>query len=211
MKWETLLDLVGEEPVFTSALLRAGRISDGELRLQLARWTKAGRILQLRRGVYLLSSPYRRVEPHPFLIANHLRKASYVSLQSALAYHGMIPEHVPVVTSVTTARPERLRTPLGIYTFNHVQPPYFFAYSQVEVSRRQSAFVATPEKALLDLVYLTPKGEQEAYLRELRLQNLEAIDTGALARAADRFGKVKIRRAIANVAHIIEEEAYNEL
>jgi len=211
MKWVDLLNLIGEEPLFTSALLRSGRVSDAEVRSQLSRWTKAGRILQLRRGVYLLAPPYRKVEPHPFLIANHLRSGSYVSLQSALAHYGMIPEHVPVVTSVTTARPERLDTPVGTYSFQHVKQSCFFAYVQVEISQRQRAFIATPEKALLDLMYLTPQGERDLYLRGLRLQNLETIDPHALAMAVERFGNAKIRRGAENVKRIIEEEEYDEL
>lgn len=51
--------------------------------------------VQLRRKLYALATPWRRVHPHPFLIANELHHPSYVSLQSALAYHGMIPEAVP--------------------------------------------------------------------------------------------------------------------
>jgi predicted transcriptional regulator of viral defense system len=211
MKWVDLLNLVGGEPIFTSALLRSGRVSDTELRPQLARWTKAGRILQLRRGVYLLAPPYRKIDPHPFLIANYLRNGSYVSLQSALAYHGMIPEHVPVITSVTTGRPERLDTPMGRYAFHHVKQAFFFSYSQVEVSQRQLAFVATPEKALLDLIYLTPNGDRAPYLRELRLQNLEIIDEEELSKAVKRFGKVKIRRAVENVLRIMDEEEYDDL
>ena len=170
-----------------------------------------GRILQLRRGVYLLAPPYRKVEPHPFLIANHLRKGSYVSLQSALAHYGLIPEHVPVVTSVTTARPERLDTPMGAYTFHHVKQSFFFSYLQVEVSQKQCAFIATPEKALLDLIHLTPHGDRDPYLRELRLQNLEIVDRKALTKAAKRFGKAKIQRAVENVLRIIDEEEYDEL
>lgn len=211
MKWIELLNLIGREPVFTSALLRSGRVRDAELRPQLARWKKTGRILQLRRGVYMLAPPYRKVEPHPFLVASYLRNGSYVSLQSALAYYGMIPEHVPVVTSVTTARPERLSTPVGTYTFSHVKQPFFFSYLQVEVSLRQFAFVATPEKALLDLIYLTPNGDRDPYLRELRLQNLEIIDGKAFTKAAERFGKMKIQRAVENVLRIIDEEEYDEL
>lgn len=211
MKWVDFLNLIGGEPVFTSAVLRSGSVSDATLRPQLSRWTKAGRILQLRRGVYLLASPYRKIEPHPFLIANYLRSGSYVSLQSALAHYGMIPEHVPVVTSVTTARPERLNTPMGVFSFHHMKQSCFFGYLQVEISQKQYAFIATPEKALLDLVYLTPQGERDLYLRGLRLQNLETINTEILERAAERFGNAKIRRGVKNAKRIIKEEAYDDL
>jgi len=203
--------MVSGEPVFTSALLRSGRVSDANLRPQLARWTKAGRIFQIRRGLYILAPPYRKIEPHPFLIANRLRNRSYISLQSALSYYSMIPEHVPVVMSVTTARPERLDTPVGSYAFRHVKQSCFFSYMQVEVSQGQHAFVATPEKALLDLIYLTPHGDCDLYLRELRLQNLEILDKDALTNAAERFGKTKIRRAVENIMQIMEEEECEEL
>ena len=96
MKWNELLFLIGEEPVFSSGMLLAGRPSARQVRLQLSRWVKAGRLIQLRRGLYVLAKPWRKVEPHPFLLANSLRRGTYVSLQSALAWHGTIPEYVPM-------------------------------------------------------------------------------------------------------------------
>ncbi len=101
---------------------------------------------------------------------------------------------------------------MGRYTFKHVSPSCFFSYLQVEVSQRQRAFVATPEKALLDLIYLTPGGDRDPYLRELRLQNLEIIDKETLGKIAEKFGKKKIQRAMENVLRIMdEEEEYAEL
>ncbi len=211
MTFEQLIDLVGDEPVFSSSLLRSGSVSDAQVRLQLVRWTKTGRIKRLRRGLYTLAPPYRKVEPHPFLVANRLRPASYVSLQSALAYHGVIPEAVPVTMSVTTARSERLDTPLGSFGFRQVRRAYFFGYRQVELEQGQHAFVARPEKALLDLIYLTPQGDDESHLRELRLQNVEMIDTGALQDLARGFAGTKIERAAQSLASLLTEEAYEEL
>jgi len=84
--------------------------------------------------------------------------ASYISLQSALAYYGMIPEHVPVTTSVTTSRPAHWETPLGIFDFRHIQVDFFDGYRLIDLSEKQQAFIARLEKALLDLVYLEPGG-----------------------------------------------------
>ena len=64
-----------------------------------------------------LKPPFQKVKPHPFVVANRMVRGSYVSCQSALAHYSLIPEHVPVVTSVTTSRPGRWETPLGIYEF----------------------------------------------------------------------------------------------
>ncbi len=110
-----------------------------------------GRLLQLRRGVYVFSEPFRKVEPHPFLRANGLKAASYVSFQSALAFHGLIPEHVPVVTSATAGRPEELKTGLGIFLFRHIKAELFAGFRREKVAERQQALVATPEKAPVDL------------------------------------------------------------
>ena len=58
-----LLQVVGDEPVFETGLLLAGNVCRADVERQLSRWTRAGRILQLRRGLYSLAPPYRKVEP----------------------------------------------------------------------------------------------------------------------------------------------------
>jgi predicted transcriptional regulator of viral defense system len=209
MKWRDFLASLGHEPVFSASLLQTGEVSRKELSVQLSRWVKAGRLIQLRRGVYAIAQPYRQNEPHPFLVANALRKNSYVSLQSALAFHGLIPEYVPVCTSVTTGRSEQLETALGIYAYRRISPDYFFGFGQQEVAPVQGAFVAVAEKALLDLVYLTPRGDTNSYMRELRLQHTEVIDSETLEKLADRMGKPKLRSAAKIIRQLLENEEMN--
>ena len=146
MEFERLLKIVGDEPVFGTGLLLAGAVDPAHVRRQLSRWVKAGRIYQLRRGLYALAPPFQKVRPHPFLVANHLVRGSYVSLQSALAYYAIIPEYVPVMTSVTTSRPGRWNTPLGDYEFRHLKSQLLFGYQQMDVGENQQAFVASSEK-----------------------------------------------------------------
>ncbi len=117
MKWPELLEMVADEPVFRTGFLGASGESLPALRLQLSRWVKAGKLVQPAKGLYTLAEPYRKISIHPFVLANAMKKASYVSLQSALAHFGMIPEHVPTVTSVTPQRPQRVETPLGCSYF----------------------------------------------------------------------------------------------
>ncbi len=200
MKWEDFLRLIANEPVFTSAIIRTRGISTRKIRLQLVRWVKGGRLVQLRRGVYMPAEPYLKAEPHPFLAANILKRASYVSLQSALAYHGLIPESVPTVTSVTTRRPESLSTPMGRFIFKHVRRSMFHGFRAIEVAPRQTAYVALPEKALLDLIYLTPKADTEGYLEELRLGNLERLDRHSLMEMARSSGSPKLIRSARRLA-----------
>lgn len=131
---------------------------------------------------------------------------SYVSLQSALAHYGLIPEHVPVTTSVTATRPARWDTPLGIYEFRHIKADLLRGYRLIEPSPGQRAFVALPEKALLDLVHLQPSGDSPRYLRELRLQNLNRLNLDELQRQVDLADSPKLRRAAATVIKLAHSE-----
>ena len=207
MQFVELLEVVGDLPLFETGLLLAGDVDPADVRRQLSRWTSAGWIYQLRRGVYALAPPYQKTKPHPFVVANALVRGSYVSLQSALAFYGIIPEYTPVVTSVTTGRPRSWETPLGDYVFQHIKHTWFHGYQRLDLGGDQHAFVARSEKALLDLVYLQPGGDAPEYLAELRLQDLEKLDLDRLARLAGESGKPKLRRAVREIETLAREAA----
>jgi len=199
MEFEKLLKLLGNEPIFSSALLEVAGISRQQMKLQLVRWGQAGKLQKIRRGLYILNKPYRKIEPHPFHIANQIKRGSYVSLQSTLAFYGMIPEYVPVITSITTGRPERVKTPVGVFLYRHLKKPLFNGYQNVEVIQGQHALIATPEKALLDLIYLTPQGDSKEYIEELRLQNISLISMENLRKEAEKFKSKKMKNAVNNI------------
>jgi len=205
MEFEKLLKILRDEPVFESSLLFAGDVQPKYIRLQLDRWVKAGKIHQLRRGVYVLASPYQKQKPHPFLVANMLQKPSYISLQSALSFYGMIPDIVNETSSVTTVRNERLNTQLGVFEYRYINKNIFGGYRLNELGEQQ-AFVATPEKAILDLIYLQPGGDDPTYISELRLQNLENLNIEELRRQGKLFDKPKIDRAIQIIEMLVKEE-----
>ncbi|HUV26010.1 MAG TPA: hypothetical protein VMW34_01475 [Anaerolineales bacterium] len=206
MEFFELVEIIQAEPVFDTGLLLAGDANPREIHRQLSRWRQAGKVYQLRRGLYSIAPPFQKVIPHPFLIANRLIPASYVSLQSALAYYGMIPEHVPVTTSVTTTRPAHWETPVGVFDFRHIQVAFFDGYRLIDLSEKQQAFIARPEKALLDLVYLEPGGDTLDYLAELRLSNLNQLDWQLLSRLAGKIEKPKLMRAVALIQDLTSEE-----
>jgi len=207
MRFHDLLSILEDEPVFETSLLLSGDVDPVDVRRQLSRWAGNGRLYRLRRGLYALAPPYRKVTAHPFVIANRMVRPSYVSLQSAMAFHGLIPESVPVTTSITTGRPGEFSTPLGTFAFRHVRTPLFQGFSEVEMDNRQPAFVATPEKALLDLLYLEKGSDSEAYLAELRLE----IDDGFGLEKFERFSRIfksgKVRRAVAGLIDRAGENA----
>lgn len=211
MKFGELLQVVGNEPVFSSSLLLTHGRNPSDMRRQLSRWVSDGRLEQLKRSLYLLADPYRKCIAHPFLLANRIKDASYISLQSALAHYGLIPEYVPVVTSVTTGRPEKLSTAAGTFVFKHIKKSFFSGYVCVELANHQSAFIASPEKALLDLIYLTPGADDEAYLFGLRIQHSERLDMERLAAMAVASGSTKLIRAVERLSGLLKKEDYFEL
>ncbi|HEX9331798.1 MAG TPA: hypothetical protein VF896_07920 [Anaerolineales bacterium] len=210
MKLEELLAIVGDQPLFETGLLLAGDVNPNDVRRQLSRWVQSGRIRQLRRGLYMLAPPYQNVVPHPFLIANVLVPGSYVSEQSALAFYGFIPEYTPRTLSVTTRRPSNWE---GGFQFQHLAPHLFFGYQLVDLPEAQQAFVAAPEKAMLDLAHLTPHSDSPNYLSELRLQNLDHLDLTRLREFAERSGKPKWRRVAVQIEKLALQEKgeYKEL
>jgi len=206
MKIEELADRVPSNGLFRTGQILSGHRQPAHVRRQLDRWVKSGRVLQLRRSVYLLQKPYVSSAAHPFAVGNALKKASYVSLQSALAHYGMIPEYVPVTTSVTTGRPEECDTPIGRFQFRHISTARFFGFEEMEIAPDQQVLIASPSKALVDLLYLTPRSDNPDYLRELRLNEPESFDRDALDAVVEQLGSSKVERAIRKVIELWEED-----
>ncbi|MEZ4861803.1 MAG: hypothetical protein R3C14_10860 [Caldilineaceae bacterium] len=206
MYFQQVAEKLTHLPLFESELLYAGADNPQQIQRQLSDWVRAGKVEQLRRGLYTLAAPYRTKAPHSYVIANHLVQSSYVSLQMALSHYDLIPEHVAVVTSVTTGRPGKWQNAYGHFSYQHIQPALFFGFYYRQVTVTQWAFMATPEKALLDLIYLTPNAESAGYIGALRLQNLDQLNLARLAAYVDRANKPKLKRALPHILHAVEEE-----
>lgn len=210
MKLEELIKKTSNLPCFTIGFLLAGQ-NVALLRPQVNRWVKDRKLIKLHKGFYTLAEPYRRMPLEPFAIAGKLKTPSYISLQSALAFHGMIPEYVPQITSVTTGRPQTIETPLGRFDFRHINKKHFHGFSQVTLSAGQTAFIACPEKALLDLVHLTAGGDKQEFIRQLRLQNLEKMDNAVLWKLAQTSNSPKLKRACEYIQEIVDQGEGMEL
>jgi hypothetical protein len=99
-----------------------------------------------------------------------------------------------------------LRNPLGSFWFRRITGKMLCGYSQIEVMPKQFVLMASPEKALLDLIYLTPGSGCVEYLSELRLQNAEAVSFPKLIDLAQRIGKPKLIRAAKLIEPLYEDE-----
>jgi predicted transcriptional regulator of viral defense system len=206
VKFDELIAIIGDDPVFESSVLRVGDVDPRDVATQLSRWMRSGRVEQLRRGLYVVAAPYARRRVEPFAIANRLVTPSYVSEESALSWHGLIPDVVHTVSSITTGKSGARRTGHGTFDYRHVQPRLFWGYAEREVSSGAHALVAEPEKALLDLVYLRKGSDRSAFLEELRLQNTERLEPERLLAMAQRFDVPKVVRGAKLLVGLIAAE-----
>lgn len=118
---------------------------------------ESGEILHLRRGLYMLANKYQRGPCNLHEIAQKIYGPSYVSLESALAYHGWIPEAVYAVTSASIKRSIRIETPLGVFNYNRIPSNKFFVGVQRITSGKSVFLMASPWRALADYVYVYKK------------------------------------------------------
>ena len=107
---------------------------------------------------------------------------------------------------MAAARPQLRTTALGRFSFRHVKVDLLYGYRRVEVSPGQEAFVAVPEKALLDLVHVCPGGDEPAHLAELRL-DLSDLDLELLNRLAETASRPKLRRASRRIGALAGDQA----
>lgn len=134
----------------------------------IVRWCKKGLIIQLRQGWYSFPECIKIVDMER-RIANAIYSPSYISLHYTLCFYGMIPEAVMNITSVTTLKTCEFRNNFGTFVYKTVKPSFFFGYKPMIDRERKGFFMATPEKALLDLLYLYPFYRTEQDMLDLRL------------------------------------------
>ncbi len=111
-------------------------------------------IIRVKKGLYVFGEAYRKAPYSKEILANLMFGPSYISLEYALQYHGLIPERVEAVTSVTTGRSRRFLTPVGLFTYRRISLDAFrIGMDRKEIGERRAFLIATPEKALADKIY----------------------------------------------------------
>lgn len=126
---------------------------------------KNGYIIRLKRGQYVVNPEHTGKTLSSELIANHLYTPSYISMSTALRYYGLIPETVYVHQSMTVKHSRSFQTSIGIYDYKHIAREAF-SVGVRSIHKGEYAFlIASPEKALCDLIANTPKVNLR-YLKE---------------------------------------------
>ncbi len=160
-------------------------------------------IIRVKKGIYVFGERYSRRPFSREILANMIFGPSYLSLDFALHYHGLIPERVEALTSVTCSRSRRFSTPVGLFSYRRIpMRAYQIGIDQVELEGGRFFFIAVPEKALADKIQdergagIRSQAEMKEYLlTNLRIDpgGLERLDANILAHIAERYRSRKIR------------------
>ncbi len=130
--------------------------------------TKQGELIRLKKGLYVVAPQVTQTTLNLEVIANQLYGPSYVSYESALSYHGLIPERVHTIRSASFHRGKSYQTPLGRFEYKKVPENYFSIGLQQVITESYAFIIASPEKALCDLITGTAG---------LRIQSVKAMRT----------------------------------
>lgn len=179
--------------------------------MKLVELQKHGEIIRLKKGLYVVDSTDFGFPPSAPICSNHIYGPSYLSLQWALAYYGLIPERVSVYTATTIKRTRVFENALGRFTYFQVGRSYFPIGITTAVFDQASCLIATPEKALIDLIMAdtaVPSSSQRLlaqYLEEdlrLDMDELAHLDISILQQCANCGRKVAV---INNLIKIIRK------
>ena len=117
-----------------------------------------GEIIHIRRGLYCLAPKYRKNGMNLYVVAQHVYGPSYISLESALSWHGWIPEAVHAVTSASFKKSVEFKTPIGVFSYERIPQEVFYTDVERLTDESRNVFLmASPLKALADYVYVRKK------------------------------------------------------
>lgn len=141
---------------------------------------RSGEIIRVKKGLYVFGSQQRRSLLSLEILANQIYGPSYVSLEYALSFYGLIPEFVAEVTSVTTKKQKKYETPIGRFSYTPIPVALFSTgFTWLQMTDYGSALIATPEKALADLLYVRKiKITSKSDLEDLLFEDLRLYRTG---------------------------------
>lgn len=137
-------------------------------RNNLSRWIKRGLLIRLRQGFFTFPE-YKGKPDYAWYFANRIYRPSYISLHSALSFHGIIPESVIQITSVTSLKTAYFVNPFGEYSYKTLNKELMFGYVLKPMSDGRAMQIADQEKALADLLYLYPEYRTAQDMLDLRL------------------------------------------
>jgi len=167
-------------------------------RNNITRWQKKGLLIKLRQGYYTFPE-YKTSADISLYFANKLYQPSYISLHTALSFYGIIPEMVTSITSVSSLKTTTFKNDFGEYLYKKIKEDLFFGFDLKSLSDRRTMKLVTPEKAILDLLYLYPFYNTIQEMQELRFDEdfmQEELNIDRLIEFMDNFKSKALEKRV---------------
>ncbi|MFH1460548.1 MAG: hypothetical protein ABIG64_09310 [Candidatus Omnitrophota bacterium] len=205
MKFDDFIKTYRESVIIDSSTFNWFSDKPQDVRRQVRYWVKKGYLISLKKGIYILSDNYRKINLSRGFLANFLVSPSYLSLEYALGFYGLIPEKVTVYTSITTKKTAAYKNYLGVFEYRSLKKDLFFGFTKV-AENNQEFFIAQPEKAILDFFYFRKEIKGKAgEFESLRFQNLETLDIAKLQEFSKNFTK-KVNKIAQEFVNFVVQE-----
>lgn len=155
-------------PVFTATEVKNIFFDQKNVGVQIAFWIKKGYLKRIKDGLYVFAMMSEEIDS--MVLAEKMYEPSYLSLEFALNYYGIIPDIPGTYTSVTSRTTKYFKNNFGNYTYQKVKAEFFTGY-ETKIEKKVSFNIATPEKALMDFIYLNKNKikDDPEFWKEMRL------------------------------------------
>ena len=199
MQYIELSDALKKHTVFSLADIR--KINSSFCRRRLNEWQDKGYIKKIIKGYYVFSD-LELNENVLFEIANRIYGPSYISFEMAFSYYHLIPESVYGVTSASTRRTYKFKTPIAEFSYRAIKPQLFFGYNLVkypDMYREKYFKMASVEKAILDYFYINSNMKNEIDFADLRINKdmfFEQVNEEKMHKFLEKFAQKRLTERI---------------
>lgn len=205
MKFLELKQKLNNSPIFTftDILKFFPETNENTLKLLLSQWASKGYLKRIKKGLYCFSDFDL---PNTFYLCQFLYSPSYISLESALNFYGIIPDIPQSITCVTNRSTRCYQTPFGSFLFRSIKELAFFGFETITESKYKFSYqIALPEKALLDFLYFNlARFEKAIDLKEERFLFEKNFNFDKTEELAQYFGSKKLLKVLSFLKNAVK-------
>lgn len=174
------------------------------VKVQLSRLCKSKKLIRLKKNCYTFPD----FHPNIFVVGQEMVSPSYYSLESVLSWNGIIPEGASAYTLITSKKTQQYANEFGTFSYRHLPPALFFGVEQ----RKDGAWMATSEKALLDYLYLNSKKFKPSFAcwQAERFDELDTLNFKTMKKWALKYNSKKLTKLVDSLGQYVNSKAYQD-
>ncbi len=207
MKYIEFKNKFADLPIINISTIKSIEKNVISLKNNINKWVKKEYLYKLKNNLYILNKMDRKIQVNSLFVANNLYFPSYISLEYALFYYGLIPETVYEITSITTLKTRIFENILGRFSYSSIKKDLFWGIKTIKDENNFNILIATPEKAILDFFYFRYFRYKKTetlinFINKNRFQNLSQINKKVFKNYLKKYDD-KFKKSIKDFMEII--------